>query len=105
LIHLDPHIPFIPAFLLNFVLGVLAPYIFNQMRRVLDDSFADPAGEYPRRIAAQPHLYGLARARMQEYADVLAAEAATQTSEADEAALAASHKRRRRLRSVAGSTP
>jgi hypothetical protein len=25
LIHLDPHIPFIPAFLLNFVLGVLAP--------------------------------------------------------------------------------
>lgn len=25
LLHLDPHIPFIPAFLLNFVLGVLAP--------------------------------------------------------------------------------
>ena len=25
LLHLDPHIPFLPAFLLNFVLGVLAP--------------------------------------------------------------------------------
>lgn len=32
MVHLDPHIPFIPAFLLNFVLGVLAPYIFNQAR-------------------------------------------------------------------------
>jgi len=31
MVHLDPHIPFIPAFLLNFVLGVLAPYIFNQV--------------------------------------------------------------------------
>lgn len=34
MVHLDPHIPFIPAFLLNFVLGVLAPYIFNQVRLV-----------------------------------------------------------------------
>ena len=25
MIHMDPHIPYIPAFLLNFVLGVLAP--------------------------------------------------------------------------------
>lgn len=25
LVHIDPHIPFLPAFLLNFVLGVLAP--------------------------------------------------------------------------------
>jgi hypothetical protein len=33
LAHIDPHIPFIPAFLLNFVLGVLAPYVFNQVRR------------------------------------------------------------------------
>ena len=33
MVHLDPHIPFIPAFLLNFVLGVLAPYIFNQVGR------------------------------------------------------------------------
>lgn len=75
LIHLDPHIPFIPAFLLNFVLGVLAPYIFNQMKKVLDGSFADPQGEYSRRIAAQPQLYGLVRRRMAEYEGELEAEA------------------------------
>ena len=28
-VHLDPHIPIIPGFLVSFVLGVLAPYIYN----------------------------------------------------------------------------
>lgn len=32
--HIDPHIPMVPAWLLNFVLGVLAPYIFAQIQQV-----------------------------------------------------------------------
>lgn len=34
LVHLDPKIPLIPGFLVNFVLGVLAPYIYKEMCRV-----------------------------------------------------------------------
>ena len=73
LAHADPHIPFIPGFLLNFVLGVLAPYIHAQMSKVLDSSF-DPAGdtEYARRVERQPEIYGLARRRIQQYASELA---------------------------------
>lgn len=100
MIYMDPHIPYIPAFLLNFVLGVLAPYVFNQMKAVLDGSFADPAGEYSRRIAAQPHIYDLARRRMDEYADVLQAEAAV-AAPAGEAAAAEKKQRRGRSKRMA----
>ena len=34
MVHIDPHIPMVPAFLMNFVLGVLAPYIFSQIKQV-----------------------------------------------------------------------
>ena len=72
-VHLDPHIPYVPASLVNFALGILAPYIFSQMAKILDSAFADPLGEYSRRIAAQPELYGLIDARMAEFAEELAA--------------------------------
>ncbi|PRW59375.1 START-like domain [Chlorella sorokiniana] len=98
MVHLDPHIPFIPAFLLNFVLGVLAPYVFNQMRHVLDTLFADEAGVYTQRIAAQPHIYEYVRQRMSQYEDQL-----RPLTEEEAAAEAAPHKKQRRKSSRLGS--
>ncbi|KAI7841817.1 hypothetical protein COHA_004346 [Chlorella ohadii] len=98
MVHLDPHIPFIPAFLLNFVLGVLAPYIFNQMRHVLDTLFADKAGTYMQRIAAQPHLYQYVRQRLSQYEDQLRPQ-----TEEEAAAEAAARKKPRRKSSRTAS--
>jgi hypothetical protein len=89
-VHLDPHIPYTPATLVNFVLGVLGPYIFAQVRAVLDEAFGDEgagglkhegkkgaaAGESPfrARVAAQPELYGRVDARCAEFAGRLGGE-------------------------------
>lgn len=43
-------------------------YIYNQMRGVLDASFASPTSPYAARIAANPQLYGLVRTRLEQYA-------------------------------------
>ena len=69
MVHLDPHIPYVPASLVNFVLGILAPYIYNQMLKVLDDAFKQADGVFPQRIQQQPELYGLVVERMAEFAD------------------------------------
>lgn len=66
------------------------------MRRVLDEQFSDPAGEYPRRIAQQPALYGLARRRMESYPAELAP-----LTPAEAAAEAAAAKEMRRMGSKA----
>ena len=71
-VHLDPHIPYVPGSLVNFVLGILAPYIFGQMNKVLTGMFADAAhGEFPKRVREQPELYGLIEQRMAEFAHEL----------------------------------
>jgi hypothetical protein len=67
-VHLDPHIPYVPAMLVNFVLGILAPYIYNQMNRVLDTAFCEPEGAFPKRLAEQTELYGMVQQRMAEFA-------------------------------------
>lgn len=71
MVHLDPHISYVPSSLVNFVLGILAPYIYNQMLKVLDKAFQEPDGEYPKRVRDQPELYGLVAERMAEFADQL----------------------------------
>lgn len=81
MMHLDPHLAMIPAFLVNFVLGVLAPYMYREIQRVLDTSFADPGSEYNRRIAAQPELFGTLRARLAEFAAELGLERPTASTE------------------------
>ncbi|KAH7623547.1 hypothetical protein Ndes2526B_g01991 [Nannochloris sp. 'desiccata'] len=71
MVHLDPHIPYVPSSLVNFVLGILAPYIYNQMLKVLDNAFKEADGEFPKRVRDQPELYGLVEKRMAEFADEL----------------------------------
>lgn len=76
-------------------------YIFNQMRTVLDKSFADESGAYSQRIAGQPELYGLVRSRMAQYADYLR----PQTEEEAAAEAAAVHKSSSRRKSNRLGTP
>jgi len=71
MVHVDPHIPYVPSSLVNFVLGILAPYIYNQMLKVLDNAFKEADGEFPKRVRDQPELYGLVEKRMAEFADEL----------------------------------
>ncbi|KAL4425457.1 hypothetical protein ABPG75_009473 [Micractinium tetrahymenae] len=99
LLHLDPHIPFIPAFLLNFVLGVLAPYVYKQVVHVLDNSFADPASIYNQRIREQPHLYGLVQQRLAEFEGELSPRA-SQALEAEAEAKGSGKQRRRKGRTA-----
>lgn len=69
-VHIDPHIRFVPKVLVHFVLGILAPYIYSQIVRVLDSAFADESA-YVKRIKEQPELYGLLDKRMADFAEEL----------------------------------
>ena len=85
--HLDPHLPFVPSFLVTFVLKVLSPYAWRAMQKVMSDWF-DPAlitdggnhmskgrgqwgvphaGTHLRRIAEQPELYAAVQQRVERY--------------------------------------
>lgn len=61
LAHLDTGLNFIPGFVINFVLRILAPFLFGATKRLLVESFANPDGQLLRRIAAKPELYGMVR--------------------------------------------
>jgi hypothetical protein len=69
MVYLDPHIPFVPGFLINFVLGILAPYIARQMNKVLNKAFADMEGEYSQRLAQRPELYERINRRVMAFAE------------------------------------
>jgi hypothetical protein len=69
MVYLDPHIPFVPGFLINFVLGILAPYIARQMNKVLNKAFADMEGEYSQRLAQRPELYERINRRVMTFAE------------------------------------
>lgn len=71
MVYLDPHIPFVPGFLVNFVLGILAPYIARQMNKVLNRAFADLKGEYNQRVAQRPELYERINRRVMDFAEEL----------------------------------
>jgi hypothetical protein len=78
--HLDPHLPFVPAFLVTFVLKVLSPYAWRAMQKVMSDWFnpdlvSNPgtlrrvphAGTHLKRIAEQPELYSAVQERVEQY--------------------------------------
>ena len=56
-IHVDPHIHGIPASLVNFVLHILAPYLFRQIDSTLKKLFTDTSMQFQARIASQPEVY------------------------------------------------
>lgn len=55
---MDPHFPKVPAFVLNFLLGVVVPYVHSQVKRLLETEFDDPKKPHPQRMAAKSELYG-----------------------------------------------
>jgi len=65
-VHLDPHIPFVPESLVNFVLHMLAPYLFRQINNILIRIFDDPTLKYADRIESQPDVYGVIDAAVEE---------------------------------------
>lgn len=71
LIHVDPHIKYIPSMLVNFVLGILAPYIYRQMVNTLDSQFSEPDKPFPTRIREQPELYQELERRIKIHSDEL----------------------------------
>ena len=63
LIHLDPRVPFVPGWLMSFVLKVMSPFAYSQMVELLRDTFRDPNAAIPQRMAAKPELYARLRER------------------------------------------
>ena len=74
LLQFDPHIPYVPGFLVNFVLGIMAPFVFHAMCVALDNAFKDGTdsplkkheNEFPARLAAQPEIYQVLQSRVNE---------------------------------------
>lgn len=65
-VHLDPHIHLVPESLVNFVLHMLAPYLFRQINNTLIRIFEDPKLKYAARIESQPDVYGVIDAAVEE---------------------------------------
>jgi hypothetical protein len=77
--HMDPHLPYVPTFLVSWVLAVLSPYAWRSIQRVMAEWF-DPAvflslpprkrsphaGTHLQRIASQPELYAVIQQRMEQ---------------------------------------
>lgn len=62
----DPAIPHVPAFIINFVLGVVAPFAHRQIKALLDHQFDDEEKPFPKRLAANPELYERIRTVVRE---------------------------------------
>ncbi len=56
-VHLDPRIPGVPSAVVNWVLHVFAPYLFQAMERALDNLFHD-GSMYRERMDAHTSIYG-----------------------------------------------
>lgn len=64
-VHIDPYFPSVPKFIIDFVLRILAPYLYKQVVRVVR-IFDEPEGEaYRQRVEDSPltPLYDLVRTR------------------------------------------
>lgn len=55
--NLDPHVDYIPQFLVTFVLKVMSPFLYNATKRTLENNFSSPDMQLPRRMAACPEVY------------------------------------------------
>lgn len=54
---LDPQMLVMPGYVVNTFLGVVAPAIYRQMKRVMDNEFDSNEKPFPRRQAANQSLY------------------------------------------------
>ncbi|EIE25652.1 hypothetical protein COCSUDRAFT_60664 [Coccomyxa subellipsoidea C-169] len=61
--HLNPRLPYVPAFLVNFVLKVASPVIFKMMKKAVAELFQDPSGLFCQRMKAKPEVYAATQAR------------------------------------------
>lgn len=71
LVHMQPPVKHVPSVLLNFVLKVMSPFIYNTMRKVLSTHFKTPDQDLPTRIRQKPELYGLIGPRVQQFTESL----------------------------------
>ena len=69
--HMQPPVKHVPSVLLNFVLKVMSPFIYNTMKKVLSTHFKSPDQALPSRIKQKPELYGLIGPRVREFTDRL----------------------------------
>lgn len=67
IVHMDPHIKRVPSALINFVLKIMSPFLFNTIQNVLKSEFDSPEKVLPIRMREKPELYGLIAPRIDEY--------------------------------------
>ncbi len=56
-----------PDFVVQFMLRVMAPFMYYIITHLLKRSFKDPEGDLPRRLQQRPELYGLLRQRVDRF--------------------------------------
>lgn len=63
---IDAHVPHVPAFIVNWVLGVMAPFAHKQIKKLLANDYDDPQKPFPRRMAENQLLYDKVRKTVKE---------------------------------------
>ena len=63
---IDAHVPHVPAFIINWVLGVMAPFAHKQIKTLLQNEFDDPSKLFPKRMAENEYLYNKVRQTVKE---------------------------------------
>lgn len=58
---IDAHVPHVPSFIVNWVLGVMAPFAHRQIKKLLRDDYDSPEKPFPKRMAQHPELYDKVR--------------------------------------------
>jgi len=64
LVHNDPNMPHVPAFLVNFALNVLSPFVYKKILTVLRDAFCGSgklAAVFQKRLQLRSELYDAVR--------------------------------------------
>lgn len=64
--HVDLHMPFVPDFVLNFLMRTFAPFMYEAGKKTLQATLGDPSSELTKRLCTR-ELYGLLRERCLRY--------------------------------------
>ncbi|KAJ9524257.1 hypothetical protein QJQ45_008456 [Haematococcus lacustris] len=62
-LHVDPHLTFVPQFIITFVLKVMAPFMHSVVVKLLARIFHDPHSAIAKRLRERASLYDLVRKR------------------------------------------
>ncbi|KAL6764870.1 hypothetical protein V8C86DRAFT_2465022 [Haematococcus lacustris] len=62
-LHVDPHLTFVPQFIITFVLKVMAPFMHSVVVKLLTRIFHDPHSAIAKRLRERASLYDLVRKR------------------------------------------